>query len=99
MKLHTTVQCIDMYRHNRKLAAMATGALKKWGNSQGITIPKNMCNHLGIKPGDKLAISLSDDKILIEPEREFTLQSLMKDYAGPAPETYDWGKPMGRELW
>lgn len=83
----------------KEVLAMTTGTLNKWGNSQGVIIPKDFCDRLGIKPGDKVNISLKDDKIIIEPEREFTLSALMAGYSGSLPEEYDWGKPTGKELW
>jgi AbrB family looped-hinge helix DNA binding protein len=78
---------------------MATGTLRKWGNSQGTLIPKSYCDHLGIKPGDRIDLSLEDDKIMIKPDKEFTLASLMEGYIGPMPEEFDWGMPMGKEFW
>lgn len=78
---------------------MAIGTLQKWGNSQGVTIPKSFCERLGIKPGDKLSLSLKSDRIVIEPEKELTFASLMEGYDGPMPQEYDWGKPMGKEMW
>ena len=78
---------------------MAIGTLAKWGNSQGVLIPKLFCDQLGIKPGDKLNIDLDDSKITIKPGKEFTLSSLMEGYSGPMPEEYDWGEPMGKEVW
>jgi AbrB family looped-hinge helix DNA binding protein len=78
---------------------MSTTTLTKWGNSQGVIIPKSICNHLGLKPGDKVSVTLIDDRISIEPEREFTLTALMQNYDGPMPEAYDWGEPRGKELW
>ena len=78
---------------------MVTGTLKKWGNSQGITIPKSYCEHLDIKPGDKINLSLADERILVEPVKEFTLASLIEEYEAQTPLEYDWGKPMGKEMW
>lgn len=78
---------------------MSTGTINKWGNSQGIIIPKAFCDSLNIKPGDKVSITLKGELITIEPEKEYTLSALMKDYDGPMPEEYDWGKPQGKELW
>jgi AbrB family looped-hinge helix DNA binding protein len=78
---------------------MATGTLKKWGNSQGILIPKSYCEQLAIRPGDKIDLSLDGDKITLRPEKEFTFSALMRGYDGPPPQEYDWGKPAGKELW
>jgi len=78
---------------------MSIGTLHKWGNSQGITIPKSVCEQLGIKAGDKLKLFVDGHRIMMEPERECTLNALMEGYDGPPPEEYDWGKPMGKEMW
>jgi antitoxin component of MazEF toxin-antitoxin module len=78
---------------------MTTGTLSKWGNGQGVLIPKSYCEKLGVRIGDKLDLTLDDDKIAITPQKRFTIEALMKDYAGPKPQEYDWGAPMGRELW
>ena len=81
---------------------MATGTLKKWGNSQGVIIPKLYCDEVGIKAGDKISITTDIDRIIIKPEKEFTLQALMAGYEGNKPEIV-WpdseDKPVGRELW
>jgi AbrB family looped-hinge helix DNA binding protein len=73
--------------------------LSKWGNGQGILIPKSYCEKLNLKTGDKVNLVLEDDKITVEPARSFTIEALMKGYTGPKPQEYDWGTPMGKELW
>jgi len=78
---------------------MPTTTLKKWGNSQGIIIPKSYCEKMDIKPGDRIQLAFDGDRVIVEPEKEHTLTSLMKDYTGSLPEEFDWGKPMGKELW
>ena len=78
---------------------MSTGILTKWGNSQGVIIPKNFCDQLEIKVGDVLNVDIKDDEIVIRPERPFILSALMNGYNGPTPTEYDWGRPMGKEVW
>ena len=41
-------------------AASATATLSKWGNSQGVIIPKSICEPLGLVAGDKLELSVSE---------------------------------------
>ena len=38
----------------------ATATLSKWGNSQGVIIPKSICEPLGLVAGDKLELSVSE---------------------------------------
>ena len=78
---------------------MATVTLTKWGNSQGVIIPKTLCDDLGIRLGDKLIIELHENKVTIEAKKEYTLSALMSGYKGSAPEEYDWGEPAGKEMW
>ena len=78
---------------------MANGTLRKWGNSQGVLIPKGLCDRLGIKTGDAISLTIDGDSIVLKPEREHTLSALMAGYAGPMPEEVDWGAPAGKELW
>ena len=40
--------------------------LQKWGNSQGIRLPKFLLDELGWNENDELSISKDDDKIIIK---------------------------------
>ena len=40
--------------------------IQKWGNSQGIRIPKVILDELSISDKDELEIKVEDNKILIE---------------------------------
>ena len=37
---------------------MPTSRLTKWGNSQGVVIPKRFCDHLGIEVGAEMEVSI-----------------------------------------
>ena len=78
---------------------MSSTTLRKWGNGQGILVPKSYTEILNLKPGDKMNISLTGDTITLRPEKYVTLSSLMEGYDGPPPEEYDWGNPKGKEMW
>lgn len=93
----------------------ATATLTKWGNSQGLLIPKRLCENLGIKPGDKLDITATEESITIVPVRErarrtrfVTIEELFEGYDGAyePPSDWptegneiDWGEPVGGEDW
>ena len=83
--------------------------LQKWGNSQGIRIPKDLLNTLGIEVGTELSIGLSDDKtsITLSPAKDcrpirgrHRIEELI---ANSSPDAYagevDWGEPQGNEAW
>ena len=37
---------------------MNSTKLIKWGNSQGVILPKHLCEHIGLAVGDKVEISV-----------------------------------------
>ena len=62
------------------------GVVNKWGNSQGVRLPKAYCQQLGIGPGDEVRIILVDNSIVIEKKAQnATLQSRMKYWGGSTP--------------
>jgi antitoxin MazE len=83
---------------------METTAIKKWGNSQGIIIPKSLLNSLKWQTDEKITLRVEDKKILIEqaPENQpKNIKELFKGFniANYMPQEIDWGKPTGGELW
>lgn len=83
---------------------MYISKVQKWGNSQGIRIPKYILHKAEINEGDNVEISLEDDKIILFKPRKllknYTLEELFKDYKGDyKPGEYDWGAPVGKEEW
>ena len=77
--------------------------LVKWGNGQGIRIPKLVLQELNIAVNDTLSMEIRGEQIIIE-KVKFTPRSLeerARAYGGKlGPYTeYDWGEPKGREIW
>lgn len=76
--------------------------ISKWGNSQGIRLPKSFCDQLGIAVGDRVDISLENDQIVIKPMvGRYTLKARLQSWDGTPVDTpeFDWGIPMGKEIW
>lgn len=76
--------------------------VKVWGNSQGIRIPKELLQDAGITLNDLLDISVSDGVItLTKAFRHKTLEERAAEYGGNLnlDGEYDWGEPVGREVW
>lgn len=81
--------------------------IQKWGNSQGIRIPKAFLEALGMAENDLVELSRVDDNLVIkkvkkENERisELTLEEIFKDYEGDdTAKEFDWGAPVGKEVW
>jgi antitoxin MazE len=49
---------------------MPTATLNKWGNSQGIIIPKSACSLIGINIGDELNLEVTKNRIEITPVKQ-----------------------------
>lgn len=45
--------------------------IKKWGNSQGIVLPKTVLSSLGVSVDDELNLELKDDKIILSRVNNF----------------------------
>lgn len=73
----------------------------KWGNSLAIRIPKNIAKKIDLKEGTVISINVTDSNIVITPKKpKYTLEELL---AGASTEDfdgeYDWGEPVGEEIW
>lgn len=76
--------------------------VKEWGNSQGIRIPKEVLKDAGISMNEMLDITVSDGVIILERSfRHKTLEERALEYGGRLnlDGEYDWGDPVGREVW
>ena len=76
--------------------------VKKWGNSQGIRIPKEVLQEADIAVDDMLDVKVSNGVImLVKPFRHKTLEERVAEYEGKLDldGEYDWGEPVGREIW
>lgn len=74
----------------------------KWGNSQGIIIPKKVLQDSGIHLNEKVNLSSQDGRITIEKVfRHKTLEERATEFGGTLGpvEEYDWGEPEWREVW
>ena len=78
--------------------------VQKWGNSQGIRIPKNILENSHIKIGEEVEITIQDGKIIVEATNRVHGRYKIKDLVGNMPVDYEvaeenWGDPTGREVW
>ncbi len=77
--------------------------VQKWGNSQGIRLPKKILKDLGIDINDKIEISLNGEEIILKKIKKYTnLDDLFKDYKGDYRKDFDefefFGEAQGREF-
>ena len=77
--------------------------IQKWGNSQGIRIPKHMLDDLAWSETETVDISIDDGKIIIERFRALerkNIKELFEGFKGKyEPEDIDWGEHSGGEVW
>ena len=76
--------------------------VKAWGNSQGIRLPKEVLKRAGIILNEVLDVKVSDGVItLAKPFRHKTLEERAEEFDGKLmlDGEYDWGEPVGREVW
>jgi len=78
-----------------------TTTIQKWGNSQGIRIPKFLIDAVQWNENDPLVLRAENNKIIIEKaEPRKNIMELFADFDGEyVPEEIDWGDPVGAEVW
>ena len=80
-----------------------TTTIKKWGNSQGVRIPKILLDSINWSENEEVSINIEEDKLVIEKaktQNRKNIKELFKDYKGEyKPEEIDWGEPEGEEIW
>lgn len=76
--------------------------VRKWGNSQGIRLPKEILKSAGLSLNEVLDIKVSKGEIMLTRLfRHKTLEERAEEYDGQLglDGEYDWGQPVGREVW
>jgi len=80
---------------------MNNSIINKWGNSLGVRIPQSVANEVGFTVGTVVNVEVVDHKVVISPaKKKYQLDELL---VGVTPELiggeYDWGQPVGLEIW
>lgn len=84
--------------------------IQKWGNSQGLRIPKTLLDAIGLRENDRVELVQQEDGIRIQkavqPQHRTLEERLTAFYGKPVEEIetieteeIDWGKPEGQEIW
>ena len=83
--------------------------IQRWGNSQGLRIPKVLLDALGLRENDRVGLTQSDDGIHIKKATtgHRTLEERLVAFYGKGVDEIsrlderelDWGKAEGEELW
>jgi antitoxin MazE len=78
--------------------------VQKWGNSQGLRLSKELLSDVEIDVGDAVDVAVRDGALVVTPVRRvrggLDLEQLVRRIPkGYKPEKFDWGPPVGGEVW
>jgi len=76
--------------------------IKKWGNSQGVRLPKEVLEMAGMSLNDSLNITVSNGVILLSNSfKHKSLEERAEEFGGKLNFNgeYDWGEAVGCEVW
>lgn len=81
--------------------------ISKWGNSQGVRIPKELLDKVNLAQNDIVEIIADDENIIIKKSKKRTnkhktIQERFQGFDSDGAYAFDmidWGKPEGHEIW
>jgi len=80
-----------------------TAKISKWGNSQGLRVPKDIMESLQLHIGDNVNITIVDGKVIIEPVRQDIPEFNLNELVSKIPEDYkvneEFNTKIGKEEW
>ena len=79
-----------------------TTTIQKWGNSQGIRIPKTILDTVKWTENEKIILVVENEKIIMEKAKKKgkNIKELFADYEGEyEPIEIEWGEAKGEEIW
>ena len=85
---------------------MGTIVIRKWGNSQGVRLPKHIMESCDLQIGDILEYEIKDRKLILQEQSQrkrrgkYKLEQLLEQI----PDNFrksecPWGMPIGKETW
>lgn len=94
--------CDYSYVNKSKGGRTMIAQVKTWGNSQGIRLPKDLLEEMGIRLNDFLSVDVQGENIVLTKTfKHKTLEERAAEFAGSVGpyEEFEWGDPVGREQW
>ncbi|MCG3715074.1 AbrB/MazE/SpoVT family DNA-binding domain-containing protein [Aliarcobacter butzleri] len=80
-----------------------TAKISKWGNSQGLRMPKDIMETLHLHVGDDVNITILDGKVILEPIKKDILNYDLNDLISKIPSNYktteEFDTIVGKEEW
>jgi antitoxin MazE len=65
-----------------------TATISKWGNSQGLRLPKDVINDLHLAIGDMVNVFVQDNKVIIEPIKREKIKYDINELVSKIPNNY-----------
>ena len=80
-----------------------TAKISKWGNSQGLRMPKDIMESLHLQVGDNVNITILDGKVILEPIKKEILNYNLNELVSKIPSDYkgseEYDTTVGKEEW
>ena len=80
-----------------------TAKISKWGNSQGLRMPKDIMDSLHLQIGDNVNITMLDGKVILEPMKNDILNYDLNELVSKIPSDYkaseEFDTIVGKEEW
>ena len=80
-----------------------TATISKWGNSQGLRLPKSILEELNLSVGDKVKFFIQNDKIILEPikktRKKYNINELVKQIPKDYKAYEEFNNKTGIEEW
>ena len=80
-----------------------TAKISKWGNSQGLRMPKDVMESLHLNVGDDVNIIVFDGKVILEPIKKEILNYDLNELVSKIPSDYkaneEFDTIVGKEEW
>ncbi len=81
-----------------------TTKIQKWGNSQGVRIPKNILSEAGVEIGQEIEFVVKEGGISLYPKKKIRGRYKIEELVSKLPkelknQEIEWGSPQGREVW
>lgn len=93
-----------MYIRCLKGANSMRTTIVKWGNSQGIRLPKLLLDSVSLSDNDTVEVVAENNSLIIKKVKSKRVCKTIQERFAGFDEAYepieiDWGKPVGREIW
>lgn len=78
-----------------------TAVISKWGNSQGLRVPKEIMQEISLKIGDKVELETKEDMLIIKPvkRKKIDINDLVKKIPKEYKPSEEFLDSYGMEEW